>query len=88
MPRPSDHAHHPDYARLIAYLAARHDQRVTLTQLEQAILCALLPYGARSQHNWWSNAPSRRVSHNRAWLDAGWRVASIDRIAETVMFER
>jgi hypothetical protein len=44
-------SYHPDYARLAAYLTARDEQQVTLTfaQLEQAILLAPLPYGARSQ---------------------------------------
>jgi hypothetical protein len=90
MPAADPASYHPDYARLTAYLAARHEQRITLsfTQLEQAILLAPLPYGARSQYSWWSNTPSRRVSHNRAWLDVGWRVAAVDRVAGMVVFER
>jgi hypothetical protein len=89
MPAAGPGSYHPDYSRLTAYLAARHEPRITLTftQLEQAILLAPLPYGARSQHNWWSNTPSRRVPHNHVWLDVGWRVASVNRIAETVTFE-
>jgi len=88
LPVPS--SYHPEYARLTAYLAARDEQQITLTftQLEQAILLAPLPYGARRQTNWWSNTPSRLVPHNRAWLRAGWRVASVDRTSGTVRFER
>jgi hypothetical protein len=90
MPAAGPGSHHPDYARLTAYLAARHEQRITLTftQLEQAILLEPLPYGARSQYSWWSNTPSRRLLHNRAWLEAGWRVAAVDRTNWTVTFER
>jgi hypothetical protein len=90
MPATGPGSYHPDYNRLTAYLTARHESRITLTftLLEQAILLAPLPYGARSQTSWWSNTPSRRVPHNRAWLDAGWRVAFVDRLGGTVTFER
>jgi hypothetical protein len=90
MPRSFDRAHHPDYARLTAYLDACHEQRITLTftQLEQEILLGQLPWGARRQGSWWTNRLARQVPHNRAWLDAGWRVVSTDRIGETVTFER
>jgi hypothetical protein len=90
MPPTGPSSYHPDYSRLTAYLAARHEQQITLTftQLEQAILLAPLPYGARRQGSWWTNRLSRLVPHNRAWLDAGWRVASTDRIGEAVTFER
>jgi hypothetical protein len=81
---------HPDYARLTAYLRARHERWITLTftQLEQAILLGLLPYGARARTSWWSNTQSRLVPQNWAWGDAGWRVGAVYRAAETVTFER
>jgi hypothetical protein len=90
MTAPGSGSYSPDYGRLTAYLAVCHEPQVTLTftQLEQAILLGMLPYGARRRSSWWSNAPSRQVPHNRAWLDAGWRVVSVNRIAETVTFER
>jgi hypothetical protein len=86
----SANSYHPDYRRLTVYLRARDEQQITLTfaQLEQAILLGMLPYGARAQQSWWSNLPQRRRPHNRAWLDAGWRVASVDKVVETVVFER
>jgi hypothetical protein len=82
--------YHPDYARLTAYLRAQDAQQITLTftQVEQAILLAPLPLGARRQVTWWSNTPSSRLPQNRGWLDAGWRVVTRDQIAETVTFER
>jgi hypothetical protein len=61
---------------------------LSFTQLEQEILLGMLPWGARRQGSWWTNRLGRRVPHNRAWLDAGWRVASVDQIGETVTFER
>jgi hypothetical protein len=90
MTAPGPGPYHPDYSRLTAYLTARQEQRIilTFTQLEQAILLAPLPYGARGRASWWSNVPNRGTPWNRAWLDAGWRVAFVDRIAETVTFER
>ena len=90
MPAPGPGPYHPDYSRLTAYLTARVEQRIALTfaQIEQAILLAPLPYGARVRSNWWSNTPSRRTPWNRAWLDAGWQVVSADRVDETVTFER
>ena len=86
-PTPS---YHPDYARLTTYLTACEEQQVTLTfaQLERAILLALLPYGARGQSSWWSNLPGRHTPWNHAWLDVGWRAASVDRANGVVTFER
>jgi hypothetical protein len=83
-------SYHPHGGRLTAYLIARQEQRITLTftQLEQAILLGVPPWGVPRQGNWWSNTPSRLVPHYRAWLDAGWPVASVDRKNWTVMFER
>src|SRR4051812_35682902 len=79
-------SYHPDYARLTVYLQARQEQQITLTftQIEQAILLGLLPYGACTQGSWWSNTLSSRQPQNRGWLDAGWRVAVRDQLAETV----
>jgi hypothetical protein len=83
-------AYHPNYARLTAYLSARDEPRImlTFTELEQAILCAPLPYGARCQSSWWSNTPNCRRPWNYAWLDIGWRVVSADRLSGIVTFER
>jgi hypothetical protein len=87
-PRPS--FNDPDYGRLTAYLAARKQQRITLTftQLEQGILLGALPSGARASSSWWSNTVSDLSPQNRAWLDVGWRVAAFNRIVEMVAFER
>jgi hypothetical protein len=63
---------------------------LSFTQLEQEILLGMLPWAARAYQGWWSNAEpiisSRPQAH--AWLDVGWRVAAVDRIGETVTFER
>jgi hypothetical protein len=63
---------------------------MTFTQLEQDILRGMLPWAARVYASWWSNAVliifTRPQAH--AWLDAGWRVASVDRSGGIVTFER
>jgi hypothetical protein len=90
MPAPSSKSHHPEYGRLTAYLAACKEPRITLSfsQLEQEILLGLLPWAARTAPGWWSNTPTPYKPQSRAWLDAGWRVATANRIAETVTFDR
>ena len=74
------------YALLTRYLLTQPGERLTLTFAAiEAILGAELPVlaGLRS---WWTNAPTRADA--RAWLYAGWRVASVDLDRRCVTFER
>jgi hypothetical protein len=64
--------YYPDHSRLTAYLAARDEQRVTLTfmQLEQAILRGLLPYGPGDKRA--GRAMLRRPADIRTVLGYQW----------------
>ena len=55
-------------------------------QLEQ-VIGQPLPMGAHSHRAWWANGRSGH-SQSRAWLLAGWRVASVDLAGERITFER
>jgi len=50
------------------------------------ILQAPLPDSALTRESWWSNNPNS--SHAKAWLSAGFHVASVDLENETVFFKR
>ena len=45
-----------------------------------------LPRRAHARRVWWANTPDE--SHQRAWLDAGWRIESVDRASKAVLFHR
>ena len=63
------------YAPLARYFAAQVGDRVVLSLGEiETILGVPLPKGA-STSGWW--AKGRGDTHGRAWLDAGWSVASV-----------
>ncbi len=59
----------------------------SFTALE-TLLGEPLPDTARRRKGWWSNAWSRVRPHERAWLEAGWRVEHVDLEAERVVFHR
>jgi hypothetical protein len=59
----------------------------SFTALE-TILGEPLPRRARERKGWWSNAWPRAHPHERAWLDAGWRVTGVDLDAERITFHR
>jgi len=46
-----------------------------------------LPTSARQHRAWWANNATGH-SHSREWLDAGWRVATVDIVSELVEFAR
>jgi hypothetical protein len=61
--------------------------RLSFAQIEQT-LRQKLPRSAREYEAWWLDA-SPNTSHVQAvaWLEAGWRVASLDLGGQTVTFE-
>ena len=59
---------------------------IEFSQVE-GVIGQTLPNGARSHRAWWANGRSGH-SQSRAWLLAGWRVASVDLSREVVTFEQ
>jgi hypothetical protein len=80
-----------DYDRLLQWLrgreAAVRSVSVTFDELER-VLEASLPHSARAHRGWWANSISGRHAWATAWLQAGWRVAHVDRGGGWVRFER
>ncbi len=78
----------PKYQPLYDHLMTQASDEVTLSLRDiEALIGVPLPPIAGTR-NWWSN--SVKLRYTRAWLGAGWRVASgAFRIADpTVTFER
>jgi hypothetical protein len=69
------------------YLRSRREPfwRATFDDLEQ-VLGFALPKGAVEKSGWWENNVGKGQA--RAWLDAGWRVESVDRPGRRVLFHR
>jgi hypothetical protein len=76
------------YFRLMAYLAALGNPKITLTFAHiAAIIERELPATALSgSSSWWTNRPG--YSQSDAWLTAGWRVSHVSRVDQTVTFMR
>ena len=75
------------YQPLSAILARRGEPywRVAFSDLEE-VLGFPLPKTAHESAAWWANSAEK--AHNRAWLDAGWHVESVDRAGQAVLFHR
>jgi len=78
------------YAKLALYLQGinPNTQNVSLTFSNiETIIEAELPESARKHRTWWANDS---VSHiqSQQWLDAGWRVASVNMTSEKVKFSK
>lgn len=72
------------YDPLYRYL---NTARITLTYKEiEEMLGESLPKSAYEHSEWWDNNTGSR-SQNRAWLDAGWRVAKKD-LGKSITFEK
>lgn len=74
------------YHPLFTYLRERGQDEVTLTfaQIEK-ILGKPLPEGALIERGWWSNR-RRSSPQARAWLDAGYKVMTVDLQRRQVVF--
>lgn len=76
------------YARLAAHLESLRREKLALSFEEiERIIGGPLPPGARRHRAWWANDS---VSHaqSRLWLEAGWRVASVNMTAQRAVFSR
>lgn len=76
------------YTPLVDYLHSQSENKVSFSfdKIEQ-ILQSTLPSSAREHRAWWAND---RTSHTQSklWLEAGWRVTSINMTEQTVVFAK
>ncbi|MEM9121026.1 MAG: DUF4268 domain-containing protein [Cyanobacteria bacterium P01_F01_bin.56] len=76
------------YAPLAVWLQSQMSDRITCTFKEiEIVIQDELPPSARQHRNWWANDS---VSHAQSiqWLEAGWRVSSVNMSTERVVFSR
>ena len=76
------------YAPLAVWLQSQTEDRVPSTFEEiETIIEDNLPPSARAHRTWWAND---NVSHPQSiqWLEAGWRVSSVNMSSERVIFSR
>ena len=64
-------------------------REITLTfeQIEQ-ILASRLPSSAYEDRRWWDHETEGNHVNQRAWANAGWKIASLDVNAKWVKFEK
>lgn len=75
------------YAPLRDFLVAASGDAVALSfKRVEELLGSPLPESARRHRSFWAN--SAKLSSARAWMEAGWEVASLDMRGERVVFER
>lgn len=77
------------YDGLARYLRGVPGERAVLN-FEQvaALVPGGLPPSAYRHPAWWANQADGAHVHAQAWLDAGWRVASLDLPGRVVTFAR
>ena len=77
------------YYPLFQHLQNCREEEVTLTcaKIESIMGCAL-PATARKRKNWWSNRDSASALQAGAWIQASYRVASVDLEQQTITFQR
>jgi hypothetical protein len=74
------------YSPLREYLSGTVGTRVRMTFTAVEDLVGRLPESAYRHRAWWGNNDG--TSEARAWLDAGWRVESVNQAAGEVVFTR
>jgi hypothetical protein len=84
-PVPARHAG-GKYGPLREYLSGAAGARVRMTFAEVEDLVGRLPESAYRHRAWWGNNDGNVEA--RAWLDAGWRVDSVNQAAGEVVFTR
>jgi CBS domain-containing protein len=80
----------PAYDRLGALLSSIPEEvpRVSATfETVESMIGAPLPSAAREHRSWWANNAAIQ-QHSEEWLNAGWRVASINMSLQRVIFAR
>ncbi len=74
------------YGPLREYLSGSAGTRVRMTFAEVEVLVGRLPESAYRHRAWWGNNDGNVEA--RAWLEAGWRVESVNQAAGEVVFTR
>lgn len=77
------------YGPLNAHLNRRRGrpEMLSFEEIEQ-IIGKELPQSATKHRSFWANDNQDHHSHARAWMNAGYRVAWVDRKDRVVRFER
>jgi hypothetical protein len=79
------------YSPLQTYLASlpagTNDKTLTFAQIER-IIDAKLPPSAHEHRPWWANEVEGTHSHARSWLNAGWKVDTVNLSAQWVRFKK
>lgn len=77
------------YAALHAHLSRRNGrpEMLAFEDIEQ-IIGKALPQSAVKHRSFWANDYHDHHPHARAWMNAGYRVAYVDRDERVVRFER
>ncbi len=77
------------YAPLKQYLIELsnecHEKEMTFGGIER-LLGSELPVSAKTDRTWWAN--TKRSNHGKRWLNAGWKVFSVDLKRKKVVFQR
>jgi hypothetical protein len=60
---------------------------LTFEQIEVA-MNSLLPKSAHERLTWWDNEVHSTLSHKNAWLNAGWKVDTVNLFEKWVRFVR
>ncbi|NEP63831.1 MAG: helix-turn-helix transcriptional regulator [Symploca sp. SIO2G7] len=77
------------YYPLFEHLQTCNQEETTLTFLTiETVLDSPLPASALSQKNWWSNRDSDSALQAKAWVSAGYHVATVNLMQQTVTFCR
>ena len=84
--KPRTHKSPRRYAKLKEYLLRKHERRTQLTfeQIEE-IIERKLPDSAIYRAFWANDA---KHSQSKAWMEAGWRVKTVNFEEKTIYFER
>ena len=76
------------YQPLYEYLQKCDRYEITLSFAEiETFIKNSLPSSAKSQKSWWSNR-NKGALQSKAWMDAGYRVETVDFKTETVTFRQ
>jgi CBS domain-containing protein len=78
------------YAPLAIWLQNQHPNRKTVKptfKMIEEIIGGPLPPAAYEHRSWWANDPTAHVQAQQ-WLDAGWRLSSINMTSEVARFTR